>query len=70
MPAKGRALAAAKFPAAKLAKKGASARPSPPEADKPAGPTERGGPHRRTPAVRRDVMALSDSPRGLCVLFG
>jgi hypothetical protein len=33
----------------------------------PAGPTERGGPHRRTPAVRRDVMALSNPPRGLCV---
>jgi four helix bundle protein len=33
----------------------------------PAGPTERGGPHRRTPAVRRDVMALSNSPRGLCL---
>ena len=33
----------------------------------PAGPTGRGGPHRRTPAVRRDVMALPNPPRGLCV---
>jgi hypothetical protein len=35
----------------------------------PAGPTERGGPHRRMPAMRRDVMALSNSPRGLCGLL-